>query len=65
MSKLKTKKAAQKRFAVFKSLEIRRPCANRTHLLRKRSSSVKRGLKNQIRVVKSDEPMVRRLLPYN
>lgn len=64
MTKLKTKKSAQKRFSSSKHLGFKRAQANRTHKLRKRGMSQKRPLRNQVHVVKQDVKSLKRLLPY-
>jgi len=64
MTKLKTKKAAQKRFSISKHLGIKRSQANRTHKLRKRAMSSKRPLKNQVIISRSNEPSIKKILPY-
>ena len=64
MTKLKSKKAAQKRFSMAKHLSFKRAQANRTHKLRKKTTSQKRPLKNQIIVSSSDRFHIVKMLPY-
>ncbi|PHS74189.1 MAG: 50S ribosomal protein L35 [Rhodospirillaceae bacterium] len=64
MTKLKTKKAAQKRFSMSKHLGIKRAQANRTHKLRKKAMSCKRPLRNQVIISRSNESSIKQMLPY-
>jgi large subunit ribosomal protein L35 len=64
MPKLKTRKAAAKRFRASGSGKIMRRKAYKNHLLEHKSSALKREL-GQIAVVhECDEPNVRLMLPY-
>ena len=65
MPKLKTKRAAAKRFRVTGSgKKIFRRKANKNHLLQHKSSERKRRLSNLVSVSERDEKNVRLMLPY-
>ena len=64
MPKMKTNRAAAKRFARTKSGKWKRQKAMHSHLLTKKSAKRKRHLRKQTLVAKADERAVRRLLPY-
>ncbi len=64
MAKLKTNRAAAKRFRFTGTSRIRRSQAFVNHILTKKSSKRKRGLRRCTLVSKSDEKELRRLLPY-
>ena len=63
MPKVKTKKAAAKRFKVLKSGKIKRWKANKRHLLTKKSRTRKNSLKKGIIVDASNMNQVTRCLP--
>jgi large subunit ribosomal protein L35 len=64
MPKMKTKKAAAKRFAVRASGTIKRGQAFKRHLLTKRTTKNKRHLRGGVTLHESDAGAVRRMLPY-
>lgn len=67
MPKMKTRSAAKKRFTKVgsrKSKKIKRSKAFRRHLLTKKSSNRKRGLRERAYISKADYPSVSLLLPY-
>ena len=64
MPKLKTNKAAAKRFKVTGTGKIKRNKANKQHILEKKSPKRKRNLRQKGLVSKSDEKRVKKLLPY-
>lgn len=64
MPKLKTRKAAAKRFEATGSGKIRRRKANRNHLLEHKGSSRKQRLSQKAVVDERDEENVRLMLPY-
>ncbi len=64
MPKLKTKKAAAKRFRVKPSGNIKRDCQNHEHLATKKSRSHKNKLKKARYVEVSDKNRVISCLPY-
>ncbi|MBN2346758.1 MAG: 50S ribosomal protein L35 [Candidatus Aminicenantes bacterium] len=64
MPKLKTHKGASKRFKVTAGGKIKRSKAFGSHLLTKKSSKRKRGLKQSTLVAPSEFKKVKQLLPY-
>lgn len=64
MPKLKTRRAAAKRFQATGSGKIARRKANRNHLLQKKSAARKRRLGNLALVDATNEENVRLMLPY-
>ncbi|HLP91598.1 MAG TPA: 50S ribosomal protein L35 [Nostocaceae cyanobacterium] len=64
MPKLKTRKAAAKRFRVTGSGKIVRRKAFKNHLLQHKSSDKKRKLSKTVVVHERDEENVRLMLPY-
>ncbi len=65
MPKMKTRKAIAKRFRMTASGRIKRAKANRSHLLTGRSAKRMRRLRRGGFLDKSDEKMIRRVLPYS
>lgn len=64
MPKLKTRKAAAKRFRATGTGKIVRRKAFKSHLLEHKSSNKKRGLRKTDLVHETDEQNVRLMLPY-
>ncbi|MCL2224526.1 MAG: 50S ribosomal protein L35 [Defluviitaleaceae bacterium] len=64
MPKLKTKKAAAKRFKVTGTGKFKHPKANKGHILTKKSPKRKMGLRKMAMVDKTNEAAVRAMLPY-
>ena len=64
MPKLKTNKAAAKRFKITKSGKIKHRKAGRGHLLTKKSRKRKRNLRKANYLSASEMDKMRRLLPY-
>lgn len=64
MPKLKTNKAAAKRFKATASGKFKYANANKQHLLGKKSSKRKRNLRHLDIADKSNERQLRRMLPY-
>ncbi|MEH2165692.1 MAG: 50S ribosomal protein L35 [Nostoc sp.] len=64
MPKLKTRKAAAKRFRATGSGKIVRRKAFKSHLLEHKSSDKKRGMRKSGLVHERDELNVRLMLPY-
>jgi len=62
--KLKTKRGAAKRFKITKSGRIGRKKACASHILTKKSSKRKRGLRQADVVSKADRKAIKLLLPY-
>lgn len=64
MPKLKTKSAVKKRFKVTGSGKIKRNFAFRSHNLSKRSTTMKRTNRGSTILDKSDEKIIRPMMPY-
>ena len=64
MPKLKTRKAAAKRFRATGTGKIVRRKAFKSHLLEHKSSDKKRGMRQSTVVHERDELNVRLMLPY-
>ena len=64
MPKLKTNKAARKRFKITKKGKVLRPKTGRRHLLADKASNEKRGLRGWKTVDKTDQKRFDALLPY-
>ncbi len=64
MAKLKTNRAAAKRFKVTGTGRLKRSKAGMSHILGKKSQKRKRNLRKAGLVNKADEKPMKRLLPY-
>jgi large subunit ribosomal protein L35 len=64
MPKLKTNRAAAKRFKRTASGGFKRSHSHLRHILTKKSSKRKRGLRGTTMVHGSDNALVRKMLPY-
>ena len=64
MPKIKTKKAAAKRFSVTATGKFKRPKANKQHILGKKSPKRKMTLRKMAIVDKTNEAVVRKMMPY-
>lgn len=64
MPKMKTHRGAAKRFRVTKSGKIKRNKAYKSHILNKKSTKRKRGLRQATYVVAQEHKTVRGLIPY-
>ena len=64
MPKIKTNKAAAKRFTVTKSGKVRRGKAYRSHILTHKSTKRKRNLRKTSTIAAVEQRNVRRLIPY-
>lgn len=64
MPKLKSKKAASKRFRVTATGKFKYPRANKQHILGKKSPKRKMTLRKMGVVDKTNEAAVRKMLPY-
>jgi len=64
MPKLKTRKGAAKRFKLTKSGKIKRSKSYGRHILTKKSTKRKRGLRQAGYIEKVDVGSLRKLLPY-
>ncbi|MBP3232246.1 50S ribosomal protein L35 [Anaerovibrio sp.] len=64
MQKMKTRRAAAKRFTVTGSGELRRNKAYKSHILEKKSPKRKRNLRKATLVVAADKKRAIKCLPY-
>jgi len=64
MPKMKTKKAAAKRFHVTGSGKLKRMKAYKSHILTKKSTKTKRNLRQPIMTDKTNAQVMKKLLPY-
>lgn len=64
MPKLKTRKGAKKRFSFSGKNKIKRDQANKGHLKQAKNAKRKRQLRNITTVHKSEEKMIRTLMPF-
>jgi large subunit ribosomal protein L35 len=64
MPKIKTKKAAAKRFKVTGTGKFKYPKANKQHILTKKSPKRKMKLRKMGVVDKTNEAAVRSMMPY-
>lgn len=65
MPKIKTHSGAKKRFKLTKTGKVIRSHANKRHILNKKTTKRKRGLRQSVVADKSNVVQVKRLLPYN
>jgi large subunit ribosomal protein L35 len=63
MAKMKTKRAAAKRFSATGAGNIRRGTAGKSHLMRGKSANRLRGLKKNRTVDDSDAKRIKKILP--
>jgi large subunit ribosomal protein L35 len=64
MPKMKTKKAASKRFKVRSGGSIKRAHATKRHILTHRTTKNKRHLRGMVTIHESDSKSIHRMLPY-
>ena len=64
MPKLKTNRAAAKRFKLTASGKLKRGKANRRHILGKKSTKRKRGLRKATYADKTNVKQIKRMLPH-
>ena len=64
MPKMKTNRAAAKRFKVTGTGKIKRMKANKSHILTKKSSKRKRDLRTATMTDKTNEQVMKKILPY-
>ena len=64
MPKLKTHSAAKKRFSVTKKGKVKINHAKRRHILNKKSTKLKRGLRMPGFACDSDAKTIKTLIPY-
>lgn len=64
MPKIKTHSGAKKRFKISKNGKIIRGHANKSHILNKKNTKRKRGLRKTTTADKTNVAQVKRLIPY-
>ncbi len=64
MPKIKTHSGAKKRFKVSKNGKVIRAHANKRHILNKKTTKRKRGLRQTVVTDKTNVAQVKRLIPY-
>ena len=64
MPKMKTNRAAAKRFKVTGTGKLKRMKANKSHILTKKSSKRKRDLRTAPLTDKTNEQVMKKILPY-
>lgn len=64
MAKVKTHKGAAKRFKLTGTGKVKRSKAFKRHILTKKSSKTKRGLRKAGLVSSANEAAIKKLLPY-
>lgn len=64
MPKLKTNKAAAKRYRVTKNKKVLMPKSLRRHMLADRTSKKKRQSRRKMQIDPADKKQIVRLLPY-
>lgn len=64
MPKIKTHSGAKKRFKLTKSGKVVRAHANKRHILNKKTTKRKRGLRKSAIADKTNVVQVKRLIPY-
>ena len=65
MPKMKTKRAAAKRFKTTGTVKLMKMNANTSHILNKKTTKRKRQLRKAVEVDESNVKMMKRLLPYS
>ena len=65
MPKMKTKRAAAKRFKTTGTGKLMKMNANTSHILNKKTTKRKRQLRKAVEVDESKVKMMKRLLPYS
>lgn len=65
MPKMKTKRAAAKRFKTTGTGKLMKMNANTSHILNKKTTKRKRQLRKAVEVDASNVKMMKRLLPYS
>ena len=64
MPKMKTNRAAAKRFKVTGTGKLKRMKSNKSHILTKKSSKRKRDLRTATMTDKTNEQVMKKILPY-
>ena len=65
MPKMKTKKAAAKRFKVTGTGKLKKFKANKSHILTKKTTKRKRNLRKPNMTDKTNEKVMKKILPYS
>lgn len=64
MPKIKTHSGAKKRFKFSKNGKVIRSHANKTHILNKKTTKRKRGLRQTTVTDKTNTAQIKKLIPY-
>ncbi len=64
MPKMKTKSSAAKRFKATGTGKLKRNKANKSHILTKKTSKRKRGLRKAAMTDQTNEKNMKKILPY-
>ena len=64
MPKIKTHRGAAKRFSLTKNGKVKRAKAYKSHILTKKSSKRKRGLRKGTYVSAAEAKVIKKLIPY-
>ena len=64
MPKLKTHRAAAKRFSLTKTGKVKRGSAYRSHILTKKTTKRKRGLRKTAYASTANAAVIKKLIPY-
>ncbi|MGN0660516.1 MAG: 50S ribosomal protein L35 [Oscillospiraceae bacterium] len=64
MPKIKTHTGAKKRFKLTKTGKIKRAHAYKSHILNKKTTKRKRGLRAGAYADKTNAPAIKKLIPY-
>ena len=64
MPKLKTHSGAKKRFNLTKTGKVKRAHAYKSHILTKKDTKRKRGLRQGTYADVTNEPAIKRMIPY-
>ena len=64
MPKIKTHSGAKKRFKLSKNGKVIRAHANKSHILNKKTTKRKRGLRQPAVADETSTPQIKRLIPY-
>ena len=64
MPKIKTHRGAAKRFKLTKTGKIKRAHAFKSHILNKKSSKRKRGLRKSAIMCEANAKVIKKIIPY-
>lgn len=64
MPKIKTHSGAKKRFKLSKNGKVIRAHANKSHILNKKTTKRKRGLRQTVVADKTNTAAVKKMIPY-